>query len=78
MAVRDQDSIEPDLLVLSQVVSEVGYEFLIALWEVSWIDQRFERASADDEAVSAAEGESARIFNVKLDRKVCQSLPSFS
>ena len=78
MAVRDQDSIKPDFLVLPQVVSEVGYEFLIALWEVTWINQRFKRASAYDEAVSAAEGESAWIFNMKLDRKVCQSLPSFS
>ena len=78
MAVRNQDTIEPNLLVLPQVVSEVRDELLITLREISWVYESLERAPPNHEAVGATEGECTRILDVKLDRKVCQSLPSFS
>lgn len=78
MAMRDQYSIEPNLLVLPQIVSEVRNELLITLREISWVNESFERAPPNDKAIGAAEGECTRILDVKLDRKVCQSLPSFS
>lgn len=70
-----QDAIEFDIRMHSKVICEVCEELLVALREVTRVDDCLHWTTPQDVTICAAESEHSRVVTVDLSCVLCQLLP---
>ena len=75
VAVRHQNAIKHNFLILCQVVIKIGQKLLVSLRKVARIHNSLYRAAANNVAICARKRITAWVFDMNLCHVVSQSLP---
>ena len=78
MTMCDKYPVDLDTLIVVQVVTKVAQKFLVALWEVTWVNQGLQRTASNHKTVCALQRVGTWILYVNLCCEVGQALPSHS